>query len=96
MRFEVLARLTGASPRVVDVWTATEIHHCGLALTDIRRLGVEYARAAAPAPPEDLLWWHRSLADLLSNRPDTGHSTLHAEFRVLARELAACLGSNPA
>src|SRR6185503_11672845 len=65
-RCEALALLAEASPRVADIWMACEIHTCGVALTDIRRLGVEYARSSCPAPPDELLWWHAALLELLA------------------------------
>lgn len=90
-RFEVLARLAGASARVADIWIAAEIHTCGMALTDIRRLGVEYARTAAPAPPEDLLWWHGSILEVLVERRSECRPSLQHEFRQLSREVASYL-----
>ncbi len=87
-RLEVLARLTTASARVADIWMATEIHACGIALTDIRRLGAEYARSVSPAPPEDLLWWHRAVIEVLEFRSEF-QGTLLAELRDLSRQVAA-------
>ncbi len=93
-RFEVLACLSGASPRVVDMWIATEIHRCGMALTDIRRLGVEYARNAAPAPPAELLWWYRALLEVLGGRPEGGSSSLQGELRQMSGEVGVFLLGN--
>ncbi len=90
-RFEALARLTGASARVADICLATEIHTCGMALTDIRRLGVEYARTATPAPLEDLLWWHGSILEVLGGRDSGSRPSLQSEFRLLSREVAGFL-----
>lgn len=90
-RFEALARLANASARVAEIWMATEIHTCGRALTDIRRLGVEYARSVAPAPPEDLLWWHRAMLEILDGRGSDLRGTMVTELRQLSQELGACL-----
>ena len=90
-RFEALARLAEASARVTEIWMATEIHICGRALTDIRRLGVEYARNVGPAPPEELLWWHRALLEVLENRSSECRVSLLAELRQLSREVSAFL-----
>lgn len=90
-RFEALARLSGASARVADICIAVEIHVCGMALTDIRRLGVEYARTAAPAPLADLLWWHGSILEVLGSRGSECRPSLQSEFRQLSREVAAYL-----
>lgn len=92
-RFEALARLAAASGRVADIWVASEIHTCGMALTDIRRLGVEYARSVAPAPPPDLLWWHRAILEVLQGRSGDSRASLQAEFRQLSSEVAAYLRS---
>jgi hypothetical protein len=93
-RFEALARLAEASGRVAEIWMATEIHICGRALTDIRRLGVEYARSAAPAPPEELLWWHRALLEVLETRASECRATLLAELRQLSREVSVFLSGS--
>jgi (p)ppGpp synthase/HD superfamily hydrolase len=90
-RFETLARLASASPRVTEICMATEIHTCGRALTDIRRLGVEYARSVAPVPPEELLWWHRALLEVLDGRSTDCRASLLAELRTLSREVGAYL-----
>ncbi|HEV8148711.1 MAG TPA: HD domain-containing protein [Gemmatimonadales bacterium] len=90
-RFETLARLTGSSPRVTEIWMATEIHTCGRVLTDIRRLGVEYARNVAPAPPEELLWWHGALLEVLEGRGADCRASMLSELRTLSRELGAYL-----
>jgi HD domain-containing protein len=90
-RSEALARLAGGSARVTEIWMATEVHICGRALTDIRRLGVEYARSVAPAPPEDLLWWHRALLEVLDGRVTDCRASLLAELRQLSREVGAYL-----
>jgi (p)ppGpp synthase/HD superfamily hydrolase len=90
-RSEALARLAAASSRVTEIWMATEIHICGRALTDIRRLGVEYARSVAPAPPDELLWWHRALLEVLDNRSADCRPTLLAELHQLSREVGSYL-----
>ena len=90
-RFEALARLVNASTRVTEIWMATEIHLCGRALTDIRRLGVEYARSVAPAPPEDLLWWHHAMLEILEGRGAELRATMVAELRQLSQEVGAYL-----
>jgi (p)ppGpp synthase/HD superfamily hydrolase len=91
VRFEALARLAAASARVTEIWMATEIHTCGRALTDIRRLGVEYARSVAPAPPEDLLWWHRAMLEILEGRGSDLRATMVSELRQLSQEVGAYL-----
>lgn len=93
-RFEVLASLSHASPRVADLWIATEIHRCGMALTDIRRLGIEYARSAAPAPPAELLWWYRALLETLAGRPERARMSLQEELRLMSHEVGVFLAGN--
>lgn len=92
-RFEVLSRLATSSVRVAQIWIATEIHECGLALTDIRRLGAEYARSVAPAPPEELLWWYRAMLEVLDFRAGEFRGSLLAELRELNHQVAGYLGA---
>jgi hypothetical protein len=93
-RFEALARLVGGSGRVADVWMATEIHVCGMVLTDVRRLGVEYARSVAPAPPQELLWWHSAMLEVLAARHGDLRGSLLAELRMLMSEVEAYLSGS--
>ena len=93
-RFEALARLVGGSGRVADVWMATEIHVCGMVLTDVRRLGVEYARSVAPAPPQELLWWHSAMLEVLASRHGDLRGSLLAELRMLMSEVEAYLSGS--
>jgi hypothetical protein len=90
-RVEALGSLASGSSRVCDIWMATEIHVAGMALTDIRRLGVEYARSVAPAPPRDLLWWHEALVDLLLRRRGEVRPSLLDELRHLTGAVAVYL-----
>ncbi len=91
-RFEALERIASASPRVADIWMASEIHTCGVALTDIRRLGVEYARTVTPAPPAELLWWHSALLEVLGGRGTEVRASLQEELRQLSMQVRGCLG----
>jgi hypothetical protein len=93
-RFEALARIAASSPRVAEIWMASEIHICGVALTDIRRLGVEYARSVSPAPPAELLWWHRALLEVLGHRSAEVRNGLLVELRELAGEVGAYLAGS--
>jgi len=62
-----------------------------VALTDIRRLGVEYARTVTPAPPVELLWWHTALLEVLGGRGEVRMS-LQEELRQLSTQVRGCLG----
>ena len=73
---------------------ASEIHLCGMALTDIRRLGVEYARSVAAAPPRELLWWYGAMLEVLTGRSEDLRSSLLAELRYLTEEVAAYLSGS--
>lgn len=90
-RFEALARITASSPRIAEIWMASEVHSCGVALSDIRRLGVEYVRSVSPAPPADLLWWHGALLEALGQRSSEIRSGLLAELRELTGEVGTYL-----
>jgi hypothetical protein len=76
---------------VADIWLASEIHTCGVALTDIRRLGIEYARTVSPCPPGDLVWWHSALLEALAGRGEV-RSSLQEELRALSMQVRGCLG----
>ncbi|MGH7560190.1 MAG: HD domain-containing protein [Gemmatimonadales bacterium] len=95
-RFEALGRLASASPRVAEIWMGSEIHHCGQALTDIRRLGAEYARSVSVAPPLELRWWHRSMLEVLEGRAADLHSTLMDELRGVTAEVGSLLADGRA
>lgn len=95
-KFEALTRLVASPVRAADVAVATEIHFCGQALADIRRLGVEYARNVAPAPPLELMWWHRTLVETLNGRTERVTHSLLAELRALTAEVAAAMGNGSA
>ncbi len=90
-RFESLGKLASCSPRVADIWMASEIHSCGIALRDIRRLGVEYVRSVAPAPPTDLLWWYRAMLEVLASRGSEVRTSLVAELQQLTTEAGTYL-----
>jgi hypothetical protein len=90
-RFEVLGRLAASSVRVVEVWMGSEIHVCGQALTDIRRLGVEYARSVAVAPPMELWWWHRALLEVVTARARELRPSLLVELKGVTAEVGTLL-----
>ena len=60
-KLEFLAHLSSAEPRALDIAVADEMHLCGVTLTALRRLGVEYVRTYAAASSEQTIWWYRSL-----------------------------------
>jgi len=84
---EYLAGLAAAEPRALDICVATEVHHCGSALADVRRLGAEYFNSASGAGPRQALWWFRALADALTGRDAWPRREMLVELSQLAREL---------
>jgi (p)ppGpp synthase/HD superfamily hydrolase len=86
-RREYLARLATAEPRALDICAATEIHNCGSALADVRRLGAEYFSSASATGPRQALWWYRALADALSAHDDWPRREMLLELAQLSREL---------
>lgn len=92
-RFEYLARLTGASPRAMDVCVADELHVVGTALVEIRRLGVEYLEQTGAPGRDDTAWWHRALIDLASTHPTWNRRDMLIEFKRTAQELGERFGS---
>lgn len=95
-RFEALGRLATASTRVVEIWMASEIHCCGQALTDIRRLGAEYARSVAVAPPLELRWWHRAMLEVLETRGQELREGLVGELKMVTSEVGVLLADGRA
>ena len=86
-RREYLARLATAEPRALDICAATEIHRCGSALADVRRLGAEYFSTETAAGPRQALWWFRALAEALTVHDDWPRREMLLELGQLAREL---------
>ena len=68
-KMDFLADLATAEPRVLEVFTAAQLHTCGTLLTDIRRLGVEYLSTFAPATASDIRWWYRAAIEALERHP---------------------------
>ena len=92
-RFEYLSRLAAASPRAVDLCVADELHLCGAALVEIRRLGIEYLQATGSPSKEDTVWWYRSLLETLDQHTTWRRQEMFQDFRRLADELAERLAS---
>lgn len=87
-KLEYLGQLARASNRALEVCTASEIHHCGSLIADVRRLGAEYLSSISLANSEQLLWWYRSLLETLESRPEWKGRRMVNELRLLAAELA--------
>ena len=86
-RREYLARLATAEPRALDICAATEIHRCGTALADVRRLGAEYFSTDPAAGPRQALWWFRALAEALAVHDDWPRREMLLELGQVTREL---------
>ncbi len=93
-RLEYLAHLAAAEPRAIDICVADEIHACGITLTALRRLGVEYVRTVASASSDQTIWWYRSLLEVLEGRPDWPHREMLDELRALSADLVRALRSH--
>src|SRR4030095_13039239 len=65
-----------------------EIHLCGSARTDIRRLGVEYLSTYAEAPAEQTLWWYGSVITALEAVPSGPRTGMLLELKGLIELLA--------
>ncbi len=81
---DYLDRLQGAAPRTLDIVGAHEIHWCGSALSTLDRLGNEYLRGLTVANHGELLWWFRSLGEVLDSRSDWAHHAMVDELRRLS------------
>jgi len=86
-RHAYLDRLHGTAPRTLDLVAAHEIHWCGSALSTIERLGDEYLHGLTPATHAELLWWYRSLGEVLDERADWVHPSMLGELRRLSARL---------
>ncbi len=90
-KLEFLAHLSSAEPRALDIAVADEMHSCGVMLTALRRLGVEYVRTYAAASSDQTIWWYRSLIEVLEARPDWPHREMLEELRLLSTDLVRSL-----
>jgi (p)ppGpp synthase/HD superfamily hydrolase len=95
-KMDFLADLAGAEPRVLEVFTATQLHTCGTLLTDIRRLGVEYLSNFAPATASDIRWWYRAAVEALERHPIGPRPGMVDQLRRLAGRLETELGRSRA
>jgi len=84
---EYLDRLRGTPPRTLDLVAAHELHWCGSALSTIERLGNEYLHGLTTATHAELLWWFRSLGEVLDGRSDWAHHPMLEELRHLSAQL---------
>jgi hypothetical protein len=90
-KLELLSHLGVAEPRALDVITADEIHRCGSMIAATRRLGGEYLRTVSQASSEQLLWWYRSMFEVLSARADWPLRAMLDEIRALSADLVRSL-----
>jgi len=87
-RMDYLANLSAAGPRALDICAANQIHLCGSALTDIRRLGIEYLSTYAEAPADQTLWWYGSVITALEAVPSGPRTGMLLELKGLIELLA--------
>ena len=80
-----------AEPRALDVIAADEIHRCGSMIAATRRLGVEYLRTVSQASSEQILWWYRSMLEVLTARGDWPQRAMLDEIRALSADLVRSL-----
>ncbi|HEX5819008.1 MAG TPA: HD domain-containing protein [Gemmatimonadales bacterium] len=91
VKLDMLAHLAVAEPRAIDICVADEIHASGVTLTAVRRLGSEYVRTVASASSAQMIWWYRSLLELLEERADWPHTGMLEELRMLSADLVRAL-----
>ncbi|MCU0620744.1 MAG: HD domain-containing protein [Gemmatimonadales bacterium] len=91
VKLDYLAHLAHAEPRAVDICVADEIHTSGVTLTALRRLGAEYVRTVASASSSQMIWWYRSLLEVLDDRPDWPRTEMLEELRMLSTDLVRAL-----
>ena len=88
---EYLTQLAAAEPRALDIIVADEIHACGSTQTALRRLGVEYLRTVARAGSAEVLWWYRSMLEILTARTDWPQREMMSELRLMSADLVRSL-----
>jgi hypothetical protein len=88
-KLEFLANLALADQRALDVCAATEIYQCGVLVTDVRRLGIEYLSSYAPGGAQAVLRWFGEVVSALEGHPSGPRSGMLAELRELTSRLAA-------
>lgn len=84
---DYLVQLAVAEPRAVDVCVADELHRCGSTITALRRLGVEYLRTVSSASSDQMIWWYRSMLEVLDRRPDWPRREMLSELRQMSADL---------
>jgi len=90
-KLDYLAHLTTAEPRALDICVADEIHASGVTHTALRRLGAEYVRTVSSASSSQMIWWYRSLLEVLEGRPDWPRTLMLDELRMLSTDLVRAL-----
>jgi hypothetical protein len=91
VKLDMLTHLVTAEPRAIDICVADEIHAAGVTLTAVRRLGSEYVRTVASASSSQMIWWYRSLLEVLDDRSDWPHTPMLDELRMLSADLVRAL-----
>lgn len=86
-KLEYLSVLSEADCRTLEVCAASEIHLCGVLLTDARRLGPEYLSGYAPGGAPAVLRWLRDVVELLGRHPAGPRPGMLAELRDLQSRL---------
>lgn len=88
-KLEYLSVLSEADGRTLEVCAASEIHRCGVLLTDVRRLGPEYLSGYAPGGAPAVLGWFRDVVELLGRHPVGPRPGMLTELRDLQSRLEA-------
>ena len=91
---DYLAHLAIAEPRALDICVADELQICGATIASLRRLGVEYLRTLSHASSEQMVWWYRSMIEVLDGRADWPRGEMLAELRLMSTELVRGLRRN--
>jgi (p)ppGpp synthase/HD superfamily hydrolase len=90
-KLEFLAQLAEAETRTLEICCASEVHLCGVLLTDVRRLGPEYLSVYAPGGAPTVFRWLRNLIEVLERHPMGPRPAMLAELRDLTGRLQAAL-----
>jgi hypothetical protein len=88
-KLEYLSVLSEADSPTLEVCTASEIHLCGVLLTDVRRLGPEYLCGYAPGGAPAVLGWLAEVVEVLGRHPVGPRPGMVPELRDLRARLEA-------
>lgn len=87
----LLTQLLVMPPRAIDICCADEIHHCGISIATIERLGAEYLAMNGLASSTAELGCYDDILDALERRHDWRNRAMRNELHALKTRLETAL-----